>query len=84
MVNPPVNDFLHWFSVEIFYEDYYRDPNANTSEPVYHQHDNLPLHPQEIYLPQDLNYQPQSQQIFTQHEIIEELHHMFRHCPSLW
>jgi hypothetical protein len=53
--------------VEIFCEDYYTDPNASSSESVYRRHDNLPL-------PQDLNYQsqPQSQQTFTQHEIIEE------------
>jgi hypothetical protein len=53
--------------VEIFGEDYYLDPNASSSEPIYRQHDNLPL-------PQDLNYQaqPQCQQTFTQHEIIKE------------
>jgi hypothetical protein len=67
MENHSVDDFLYWFSVEIFGEDYYLDPNASSSEPIYHRHDNLPL-------PQDFNYQPQpqSQQIFTQHEIIEE------------
>jgi hypothetical protein len=67
MANHPVDDFLHRFIVEIFGEDYYPDPNASSSESDYRRHDNLPL-------PQDLNYQlqPQSQQIFTQHEIIVE------------
>jgi hypothetical protein len=67
MANHLVDDIIHRFSVEIFNEDYYPYSNASTSEPVYHRHDNLPL-------PQDLNYphQPQPQQTFTQHEIIEE------------
>jgi hypothetical protein len=48
--------------VEIFFgEDYYPDPNVNTFEQVYRRHDNLSLHPQGNYLPQDFNYQPQSQ-----------------------
>jgi hypothetical protein len=74
MANHPVDDFIHQFSVEIFDEDYYPDPNASSSEPVYRRHDNLPL-------PQNLNYQPQpqSQQTFTQHEIIEELQ---SHVPT--
>jgi hypothetical protein len=57
MTNPSVDDFLHRFSIEIFDEDYYPDPNTNTFEPIYHRHDNLPLHSQGTYLPQDLNYQ---------------------------
>jgi hypothetical protein len=61
MTNSPVDDFLHWFSGDFFGEDYYPDPNANTFEQVYRRHDNLSLHPQGNYLPQDFNYQPQSQ-----------------------
>jgi hypothetical protein len=51
MVNSPVDDFLHRFSVEIFDEDYYPDPNTNISEPVYCRYDNLSLHSQGTYLP---------------------------------
>jgi hypothetical protein len=59
MANHLVDDLLHKFSVEIFYEDYYPDLNINIFESIYHRHDNLPLHPQGTYLPQDLNYQSQ-------------------------
>jgi hypothetical protein len=37
--------FLHRFSVEIFAKNYFSYLNANTSEPIYRRHDNLPLHP---------------------------------------
>jgi hypothetical protein len=37
MANSLIDDFLYWFSVEIFGEDYYPDLNTNTSEPIYHQ-----------------------------------------------
>jgi hypothetical protein len=79
MINHPIDGFLHRFSLEIFYEDYYLDSNASSSEPVYRGHDNLPL-------PQDLNYhsQPQSQQIFIQHEIIKEPLSHVPTPPTLW
>jgi hypothetical protein len=83
----PVDDFMHWLSVDIFCEDvvdntnpsqYYSQANA----PYYPRHANLPLHPQLTYIPENLNYQAQQTSIFTalhhpqyassSHNIIEE------------
>jgi hypothetical protein len=75
MTTPPnfVDDFMYLLSVNIFGEDvvdninpsqtqYY---NPQTNAPYYLRYANLPLHPQSMYIPQDLNYQPQQTPTFT-------------------